>query len=90
MGWIPRWGSLWMSFPSVSAPVFVPAFPFDMRNSKLIFFEAGGWPHPSIWGHAYPLDMVSTGSICPLLIILANILCLGSWEPPGFLASGGF
>jgi hypothetical protein len=23
MGWIPRWGSLWMAFPSVSAPHFV-------------------------------------------------------------------
>jgi hypothetical protein len=23
MGWIPRWGSLWIAFPSVSAPLFV-------------------------------------------------------------------
>jgi hypothetical protein len=27
MGWIPRWGSLWMAFPSVSAPHFVSVFP---------------------------------------------------------------
>ena len=27
MGWIPRWGSLWMAFPSVSAPHFVSIFP---------------------------------------------------------------
>jgi hypothetical protein len=26
MGWIPRWGSLWMAFPSVSAPHFVSLF----------------------------------------------------------------
>jgi hypothetical protein len=26
MGWIPRWGSLWMAFPSVSAPHFVSVF----------------------------------------------------------------
>ena len=26
MGWIPRWGSLWMTFPSVSASLFVPYF----------------------------------------------------------------
>jgi len=24
MEWIPRWGSLWMDFPSVSAPNFIP------------------------------------------------------------------
>jgi len=27
MGWIPRWSSLWMAFPSVSAPHFVSIFP---------------------------------------------------------------
>jgi hypothetical protein len=25
-GWVPRWGSLWMAFPSVSAPHFVSIF----------------------------------------------------------------
>jgi hypothetical protein len=27
MGWIPRWGSLWMVFPSISAPNFVSVTP---------------------------------------------------------------
>jgi hypothetical protein len=27
MGWIPRWGSLWMVIPSVSAPHFVSVTP---------------------------------------------------------------
>jgi len=27
VGWIPMWGSLWMTFPSVSAPHFVSIFP---------------------------------------------------------------
>ena len=27
MGWDPRWSSLWMAFPSVSAPHFVSIFP---------------------------------------------------------------
>ena len=27
MGWIPRWGSLWISFPSISAPSFASVFP---------------------------------------------------------------
>jgi hypothetical protein len=26
MGWITRWGSLWMAFPSVSAPQFASIF----------------------------------------------------------------
>lgn len=29
MGWIPRWGSFWMAFSSVSAPLFVLVFPLD-------------------------------------------------------------
>jgi hypothetical protein len=28
MGWIPEWGSLWMVYPSVSAPNFVSVTPF--------------------------------------------------------------
>jgi hypothetical protein len=31
VGWIPRRGSLWMPFPSVSAPLFVPTFSFDRK-----------------------------------------------------------
>jgi hypothetical protein len=27
MGWVPRWGSLWMVIPSVSAPNFVSVTP---------------------------------------------------------------
>jgi hypothetical protein len=37
VGWIPTWGSLWMAFPSVSAPQFVSAFPLDRSNSRLKF-----------------------------------------------------
>jgi hypothetical protein len=39
MGWIPRWGSLWMVFPSILAPNFVSVthsmgilFPILRRN----------------------------------------------------------
>ena len=39
MRWIPRWGGLWMAFPSVSVPLFVPAFPFDRRNYGLILLR---------------------------------------------------
>jgi hypothetical protein len=39
MGWIPRWGRLWMAFLSVFAPLFVPAFLFDKKSSGLIFLR---------------------------------------------------
>jgi hypothetical protein len=35
-----------MAFPSVSAPLFVPAFPFDRKNSGLIFLRWVGGPIP--------------------------------------------
>jgi hypothetical protein len=44
-GWIPWWGSLWMVFPSVSALLFVPAFPLDKSNSGLNFWKE--WVAPS-------------------------------------------
>ena len=34
MGWIPRWGGLWMVFPSVSVPFFVPGFPLPKYATK--------------------------------------------------------
>jgi hypothetical protein len=43
-GWIPRWGSLWMTFPSVSVLLFVPAFPLDRNNSGLKFLRWVGCP----------------------------------------------
>ena len=38
----------------------------------------GGQPHPSTEGLAYLLEMVSTGSIFPLLHILAKVIPIGS------------
>jgi len=46
MGWIPRWGSLWMASPLVSVLLFVPAFPLDRSNSGLIFLRWTGGPIP--------------------------------------------
>jgi hypothetical protein len=57
IGWIPRWGSLWMAFPSVSAPFSVPAFPLDRNNSVLIFLSWVGSliPQPGGGGGMYNL-----------------------------------
>jgi hypothetical protein len=57
MGWIPRLGSLWMTFPSVSAPHFAPIFPLDRCNSGLKIWkwvggpipETGALPNPCLW-----------------------------------------
>jgi hypothetical protein len=35
VGWIPRWGSHWLAFPSVFAPLLAPIFPLDRSKSGL-------------------------------------------------------
>jgi hypothetical protein len=44
MGWIPRWGGLWMAFPSVSAPFFVPVLPLNRNNSDFKIWRWVGDP----------------------------------------------
>jgi hypothetical protein len=46
MGWIPKWGSLWMAFPSVFAPNFVPVFPIDRSHSGLKIWRWVDGPIP--------------------------------------------
>jgi len=36
IGWIPRWGSLWMVFPSVSAPNFVYKYKYQHFEHTMI------------------------------------------------------
>jgi hypothetical protein len=47
----------------------------------------GGWSHFSTGGHVYLLEAVFTGSTFLLLNILANVICIGSWELLKSLAS---
>jgi hypothetical protein len=79
MGWIPRWGSLWMAFPSVCS-IFVCV---SVRQEQfwVKIFEMGGW-QTATRGHVYLLEVVSSGSISPLLGILAKVSPLG----PGSLS----
>jgi hypothetical protein len=59
MGWIPRWGNLWMAFLSILAPLFVPVFLLDMSNSGLKFWRWVGdlIPQPgSCLNSEYVLD----------------------------------
>jgi len=48
----PGGGSLWMAFPSVSAPLFVPIFPLDRNNSGLKFGDE--WVAPFLKQRAMP------------------------------------
>ena len=55
----------WASFSLCSN--FVPVFPLDRENLWVKNFEMGGWLQPSTGAHAFLLEVVSTGSIFPLL-----------------------
>ena len=80
-----------MAFPSVSAPFFFyPCFSFRQEQFWVKIFEMGGWPHPSTGDCTYLQEIVSTGSVSPLLAILADVIPVGSWELLSSLASGTF
>ena len=70
--------------------IFPAAFPLDKNNSGLKFLKMGGWPHASTGGHAYLLEVVSSGSISPLLGILVKVILIESWKPLTFQVSGTF
>jgi hypothetical protein len=89
VGWIPRWGSLWMAFPSVSALLFVPEFSLDKSNSELKLWRSMGDPIPQP-GAMIHFWIWSLQVLSPLLGTSANIIPIGSWEPLSFLASGTF
>jgi hypothetical protein len=48
-------------------PIFVPKFPLNSNNSESRIWEMGRWPNASSGGHVYLLEVVSLGSIFPLL-----------------------
>jgi hypothetical protein len=62
-----------MLFPSVSVPSFVTVFPLDRNNFGLKILRRVGGPILT-GGHAYLLEVVSTGSISAVLIILAKVI----------------
>ena len=79
-----------MSFSSVSAPYFVPAFTFDRGNSVLNFLRWVGGPIPQLL--MFPIHCIWSLQvfISPLLGISDNVLPVGSWEILGSLESGTF
>ena len=61
-----------MAFPSVSAPCFISVFPLDRNLFGLTILR---WMDglTLTGGHAYLLDVVSTDSVYPWLLILAKV-----------------
>jgi hypothetical protein len=70
--------------------IFVHVFPLDRNISGLKTLRWVGDPIPGLGGHAYPMEVVSTGSISTLLCISAKFIPVGSWEPIASLPSGAF
>jgi hypothetical protein len=55
-------------------PIFVPAFPLDRNNSGLKILKIGA----STGDRVYPLEVISSSSISPLLGISANVIPIES------------
>jgi hypothetical protein len=70
--------------------IFCPCLSLGQKHFWIKKFEMGGWCHSSTGSHAYLLEVVSTGSLSPLVGILAKVIDDGSWQPLASLASGTF
>jgi hypothetical protein len=90
LGWIPKWGGLWVAFLSVSAPYFCPCISFRQEQFWVKIFEMSGHPHASTRDHVYLLEVISSASISSLLVISAKVIPTGSREPLTSLVSGTF
>jgi hypothetical protein len=79
MGWIPRWDSLWMAFPSASAPQFVSAFPLNRSNSGLKFLRWVCGPIPQLGAVSnhwvWPLQVLSP--LCWVFKLMSTLLSPG-------------
>jgi hypothetical protein len=99
MGWIPRWGGLWMAFLSVSAPFFVSAFLLNRNNSGLKILRCGGVAPSVSWRPClstrgglfrFYLPAVEYFHQCYTHWVLGTFWFPGVWEflvvpPPPFL-----
>ena len=78
MEWIPKWGSLWVVVPSVSAPNFVSHFAFLkilFRNSPTHSFAVlftVSWTHQT---YSFSLVLFSSAEDQTLVHTHANLVC---------------
>ena len=69
---------------------FILAFPLDKNNSESESLKMGRWPYLSTRGPVYLLEVVSSGSMFPLLGFLAKDIPMESWELLTSQVSGTF
>ena len=55
-----------------------PCIFFRQEKFCVKIFEIGAWPHLSIGVCDYPMDIVASGSISPVLGITVNAIPVGS------------
>ena len=93
IGLIPRWFSLWMAFPSVSAPLFVPEFSLDRNNSGLIFLRwvAGPIPYPRAMPNHWIWSLQFLSPLCWVFWLMSSLLGPGHLLLPWHLGlSSGY
>jgi len=87
MGWIPRWGSLWMAFPTVTAPFFVPVFPLDRNDSelKMLRWVGGLTPQLKVMLIYWRWSLQLLSPICWVFQLMSSPLRPGNLLLPGCL-----
>lgn len=69
VGWIPRWGNLWMAFSSVSAPHFVPVF----HPVSILFLLLRSTEASTLWSFFFFSFMWSVNCILCVLSISCRL-----------------
>jgi hypothetical protein len=86
VGWISRWGSLWIAFPSVSAPYLVPAFPLEpfwLRIWRWVgsqISQPGVAPNLCIWSLQVLPPLCWAFQLFSSLLGLGSLLFPGTWD----------
>ena len=66
----------------------VPTSILDKANFGSKVLWVGWYPYASTEGPPWKQKVASSGSMSPLLGILAKVICIDSWEPPISYVSG--
>ena len=69
---------------------FCPCISFKQEQFQVKILNMGGWSHASFGSSVYLLEEVSSGSISPLLGILAKAIPIESSDPLTAQVSGTF
>jgi hypothetical protein len=82
MGWIPGWGSLWMVFPSLSAPNFVSVTP----SMGILFLILRRSEVSTLWSSFFLSFVCFANCILDILSFWANIrLSVSAYQVTSFV-----